>query len=183
MPASKYDFFIEQGTTFETTFTYKDANNQPIDLTDWCARLSWKTNSVTTQNVYGVISSNIIEVKDLSGIMVDSIIRAPNLLSTVSVVSINKETNQVTLSGSITLSPNTDIHFGGVAQNYNLSVGGINGIIALSFSSTTTNTFTFDNARYDLDLESDTGTVTRLLYGVATVNQRYSQTGTEDVCP
>lgn len=56
MSASKYDFSIEQGSSFQLSITYKDANNDPIDLTGWCARLMWKTNTgntsiYTTENI------------------------------------------------------------------------------------------------------------------------------------
>lgn len=44
MAASKYDFSIEQGTSFKLSLRYKDAAGVPIDLTGWCARLIWKTN-------------------------------------------------------------------------------------------------------------------------------------------
>lgn len=49
MPASKYDFSIEQGTSFKLALTYKDSNNTPIDITNWCARLIWKTEDEVTQ--------------------------------------------------------------------------------------------------------------------------------------
>jgi hypothetical protein len=45
MAASKYDFAIEQGTSFKMSLVYKDANNNPINLTNWCARLTAKTNT------------------------------------------------------------------------------------------------------------------------------------------
>jgi hypothetical protein len=48
MAASKYDFAIEQGTSFKISLIYKDANNNPINLTDWCARLTFKTNANMT---------------------------------------------------------------------------------------------------------------------------------------
>jgi len=56
MPASKYDFSIEQGVSFKLTLIYKDANNNPVNLTGWCARLIWKTNAgetstFTTENL------------------------------------------------------------------------------------------------------------------------------------
>lgn len=44
MSASKYDFIIEQGSSFKLSLVYKDDANNPVDLTDWCARLVWKTN-------------------------------------------------------------------------------------------------------------------------------------------
>ena len=49
MPASKYDFTIEQGSSYQIVFIYKDANKNPVDLTNWCARVIWKTNTGTTQ--------------------------------------------------------------------------------------------------------------------------------------
>ena len=45
MAASKYDFAIEQGSSFKLSIVYKDANGVPIDLTNYCARLVWKTNT------------------------------------------------------------------------------------------------------------------------------------------
>jgi hypothetical protein len=49
MPASKYDFSIEQGTSFKLALTYKDSNNSPIDITNWCSRLIWTTDDDITQ--------------------------------------------------------------------------------------------------------------------------------------
>lgn len=41
MPAAEYSFTIEKGTAFVIAFEYKDDNNMPINLTNWCARLRW----------------------------------------------------------------------------------------------------------------------------------------------
>jgi hypothetical protein len=49
MAASKYDFSIEQGTSFKMSLIYKDKNGNPVNLTNWCARLVWKTNKGVTQ--------------------------------------------------------------------------------------------------------------------------------------
>lgn len=49
MSASKYDFNIEQGSSFRFSLVYKDADGNPIDLTNWCARLIWTTDKATTQ--------------------------------------------------------------------------------------------------------------------------------------
>jgi hypothetical protein len=57
MAASKYDFTIEQGTSFKLSLIYKDQDKNPIDLTGWCARLVWKTSNNVTQ----VFSSNNID--------------------------------------------------------------------------------------------------------------------------
>lgn len=64
MAASKYDFAIEQGTSFKISLIYKDANGIPVNLTGWCARLIWKTNTFgsyafTTDNTDGVYSFSI----------------------------------------------------------------------------------------------------------------------------
>lgn len=47
MPAADYGFSIEKGTAFVISFEYKDDNNNPINLTNWCARLRWKDNNDT----------------------------------------------------------------------------------------------------------------------------------------
>ena len=49
MAATKYDFSIEQGTSFRLAITYKDSSKNPIDITDYCARLVWVTNTGQTQ--------------------------------------------------------------------------------------------------------------------------------------
>ena len=49
MAASQYNFNIEQGSSFKMSLVYKDSNGDPIDITNWCARLTWKTSSNTTQ--------------------------------------------------------------------------------------------------------------------------------------
>jgi len=49
MSASKYDFNIEQGSSFRLAIVYKDKDNNIVDITDWCARLTWKTNTGLTQ--------------------------------------------------------------------------------------------------------------------------------------
>lgn len=49
MAASKYDFSIEQGTSFKLSLIYKDSGGTAVDLTGWCARLVWKTNTNITQ--------------------------------------------------------------------------------------------------------------------------------------
>lgn len=41
MSAASYSFNIEKGTSFVISFEYKDDNNNPINLTNWCARLRW----------------------------------------------------------------------------------------------------------------------------------------------
>jgi DUF4097 and DUF4098 domain-containing protein YvlB len=47
MRAATYDFDIEQGSSFTLSFIYKDSNGNPVDLTGWCARLTWKSSTST----------------------------------------------------------------------------------------------------------------------------------------
>lgn len=49
MAASKYDFTIEQGSSFKLSLIYKDQNGSIINLTGWCARLTWKNSAGVTQ--------------------------------------------------------------------------------------------------------------------------------------
>lgn len=49
MPAAEYNFTIEQGGSFKLSLIYKDDNGEPIDITRWCARLVWRTNTNITQ--------------------------------------------------------------------------------------------------------------------------------------
>lgn len=39
MAAGRYNFVIEQGTTFELEIQYKDSNNSPIDLTGYSGKM------------------------------------------------------------------------------------------------------------------------------------------------
>jgi hypothetical protein len=41
MPAAEYNFSIEKGTSFVIAFEYKDDNQIPINMTNWCARIRW----------------------------------------------------------------------------------------------------------------------------------------------
>ena len=47
MSAAQYDFEIEQGSSFRISWIYKDSNGSVIDISDWCGRLTWKTNTNT----------------------------------------------------------------------------------------------------------------------------------------
>lgn len=43
MPAAIHNFFIEQGSNFDITFQYVN-DNGPVDLTNYCALLRWRTS-------------------------------------------------------------------------------------------------------------------------------------------
>lgn len=133
MPATKYDFNIEQGSSFRLSLVYKDADGNPIDLTGWCARVIWTTNDNVTQTF---ITTNI----DYS--------------------------------------------------TYKFSIDAALGKVTLLIPPETTNGFSFDTAKYDLELQSDIDfyvgagkDIIRLLYGTVTLNKRYSKTNTLLDCP
>ena len=47
MAASKYDFSIEQGSSFRFSIIDKDTEGNIIDISNYCARLIWTTNEGT----------------------------------------------------------------------------------------------------------------------------------------
>ena len=53
MSAANYNFSIERGSSFKLSLIYKDANENPINITNWCARLTMKTeyNSVSKKSL------------------------------------------------------------------------------------------------------------------------------------
>lgn len=127
MAASKYDFTIEQGTSFKLSLIYKDENGIPIDLTGWCARLIWKTNNNSVQ----VLSSNNLDL-----------------------------------------------------SVYKFIIDPVNGKLTLMIPAHTTNTFSFNTAKYDLELQSPDDLyngggkfTTRLLFGTINIAKRFSQSG------
>lgn len=132
MSASKYDFSIEQGTSFKFSIIYKDAEKNVVDLTNWCARIVWRTNTGVTQ----VFSSDNID-----------------------------------------------------HSVYKFTIDGNNGKLTLLLPATTTNTFNFKTAKYDLELRSPddlyTGGgkyTTRILFGTVSIISRFSQSSTTLEC-
>lgn len=132
MSASKYDFAIEQGTSFKMSLIYKDQNGIPINLTNWCARIVWKTNTGSTQ----IFSSD-------------------NLDHSV----------------------------------YKFSIDDVNGKLTIMFPSSTTNSFGFNTAKYDLELQSPDdlyaggGKYTiRILFGTINIVKRFSQSNSALDC-
>lgn len=71
MSAGKYDFSIEQGTSFTLSLIYKDNSGNPVDLTGWCARLVWKSNSGVENFSTETINSNYrFEIDEPNGKLV-----------------------------------------------------------------------------------------------------------------
>jgi hypothetical protein len=125
MAASKYDFTIEQGSSFKISLVYKDSSGNPINLNGWCARLLWKTNT--------------------------------NIIQTFS-------------------SDNADHNV------YKFIIDDPNGKLTLMIPSNSTNSFNFNVAKYDLELQSPDDLysgggkfTTRLLFGTISILKRFSQ--------
>lgn len=195
MPAGKYDFSIEQGSSFKIDFVYKDQNKTPVDLTNWCARLSWKSSKMETTIVNAVTGSNIIEVKDSGVLVPNAIVGGPNVPEGTTIVSFNGSI--ATLSKSVTLFKDEKIiiepaQYTYTSDNvdytkYTLSVDS-NGKISLIFPHDVTSKFYFENAKYDLHLESPTvfsagndPYVIRILYGDISIIPAY--TTLSGICP
>ena len=61
--AAKINIVIDQGTTFNTTFTIHDANDEPIDFTGYTANSQMrKTYSSSNAHVFDVSLNNIGQV-------------------------------------------------------------------------------------------------------------------------
>jgi hypothetical protein len=125
MPAALYDFKIEQGTSFKLSLVYKDNNEVPINITGWCARLSWLTDDGTSQAF---------------------------------------------------ITTNEDLEL------YKFEIFGSEGKLLLQFPAAITNDFTFNSAKYDLELQSPSeiysgggNDIIRLIYGTITISKRYSE--------
>jgi hypothetical protein len=58
MAASKYNFAIEQGSSFKLSIKYKDREDNIIPFTGYCARLIWKTNSNVIQTFHSDDAAN-----------------------------------------------------------------------------------------------------------------------------
>ncbi len=125
MAASKYDFSIEQGSSFRLSLIYKDDNGNAIDLTNWCARIIWKTDASATQTF---------------------------------------------------TTENLDYSV------YKFTIEPVIGKVTLLIPASTTNGFSFNNAKYDLELQSDEDIyigggkqIIRLLYGTVNIVKRFSK--------
>lgn len=68
---------------------------------------------------------------------------------------------------------------------YSFTIDALNGILELQVPASVTNDYTFNNAKYDLEIESPNDIypgggkqVIRILFGNITVNKRYSENNT-----
>ena len=109
--AGQYNIVADQGATLQRTVTWLDANDQPVNLTGYTARMQVRQRYVSTSTVL-----------------------------------------------SLTSSPAAGI-----------SLGTTNGQITITVSATSMAAVEAGEYRYDLELVSGSGVVTRLLMGSFTV--------------
>jgi hypothetical protein len=132
MPASKHDFSIEQGSSFQMSLVHKDESGNPINIAGWCGRLVFKTGSGT---VYTFVTNN---------------------------------TNY---------------------SEYRFTTDVAAGKLTLMLPASTTNSFNFNQAKYDLELQMPEDLyvgggqkIIRVLYGTITIVKRFSQTSDQLSC-
>lgn len=58
MAASKYDFSIEQGSSYKLLLRYKDSDGNTVPLNGYCGRIVWLTNSNETVTFLTTDSAN-----------------------------------------------------------------------------------------------------------------------------
>ncbi len=59
MAAGNYTFTIEQGTTTDFQIDWKDSNGNPVDLTDYSARMHIRSDYGSTGTLYAELSSTL----------------------------------------------------------------------------------------------------------------------------
>jgi len=116
MTAGKLDIIIEQGATFSRVLTWKDEDEDPVNLTGYSARMQAREHQASTEPFIDLTTAN----------------------------------------GGITL-------------------GGSGGTITLSVAATITGAIAADSGVYDLELESASGIVTRLLEGNVIISKNVTR--------
>ena len=128
MAAAKYPFTIEQGVTTILEFQYKDADENPINLTGYSGRMQIKSDYADN---------------------------APTTYATFS-SSLNPDNTGLSFSGSNGTTPPTS------------------GSIGLYISAATSSAFTFESAKYDLEIYSGS-LVTRLVEGTIKLSKEVTR--------
>jgi hypothetical protein len=114
MAAGIYNFTIEQGTTFQRTFKYKDANGNPLDLSDHDVRMQIRNDKAdnTTSFLHEFGSGSSFSTEGSGGLF---------LLSTSSVAS-EGTLDQFTLF--ISASTTTSMSFGSAIYDIEIEESG-----------------------------------------------------------
>lgn len=131
MAASKYDFNIEQGTSVRLAIVYKDKDGNIVDLSNWCGRLIWTTNSGTTQ---------IFTTENLDPSLYSFAIDGPNGKVTLLLpAAITNNFNFLTAKYDLELQSDDDLYVGGGKQVTRILYGTV--------------TLVKRNSKYNLGLE------------------------------
>ena len=68
MSAGTYDFYIEQGATYQLVVTWKQPDGTPVDLTGYSARMQFrKTKTSTTVLFSGTTANGVISLGGAAG--------------------------------------------------------------------------------------------------------------------
>ena len=59
MAAGRYSFVIEQGATTDFEVIYNDSNGNPIDLSEYSARMSIRQSQISTSQLFITLSSSL----------------------------------------------------------------------------------------------------------------------------
>jgi hypothetical protein len=113
--SKKYDFSIEQGTSFRMSLTYKDSNNNIIDLTGYCARLILTTNSNETQT-FTTTNNNYSEYK----FTIDG---PSGVITLLLPASTTNNFNFKLAKYDLEIQSNDDLYIGGGKNTYRLLYG------------------------------------------------------------
>lgn len=127
MPATQYDFNIEQGSSFKLSLTYKDSHQNIVDLTGWCARLVMKTN---------IDSTLVFTTTNLDYSVYKFVIDGPNGKMTLLIPA--DTTNSWTFKKArydLELQSPDDLYTGGGKYTTRLIFGNINIVKRFSLSS------------------------------------------------
>jgi hypothetical protein len=112
MAAGTYNITIEQGATFTLPLTYKDADDDPVPLTDALARMQIRQKVTSTDTIVDLDSDTLggITISDPGGITVvisDEVTAAITIKTGVYDLEIEWVDGTVTrlLQGTVTVSP------------------------------------------------------------------------------
>jgi hypothetical protein len=61
------------------------------------------------------------------------------------------------------------------AHSFSVSIDGNNGVVSITMNAATTGAITYGRYVYDCEITSNTGTVTRIVEGIATVNPQVTK--------
>lgn len=68
MAAAQYDFYVEQGATYQLDITWKQPDGTPVNLTDYTARMQFRKSKTSTDILFsGTTSNGIITLGGAAG--------------------------------------------------------------------------------------------------------------------